>query len=176
MVEWLGRWGSSAIRAYIEDARALAPEASRLAMQVAAPGQAAARAGPPTTTADLQLELGTLRPHVGETLWHDFGARSDSFSVVRPRGGKQHLMLAQPAGGAGSQRTVALCGWSFGDGPPGSVEHLEQDQLKRGLLCLRCLRSARQLGLRITDGRASTGASVSTPGSDQASRLECDSG
>ena len=34
-VEWFGRWGSSAIRAYIEDARALAPASSGLAMAVA---------------------------------------------------------------------------------------------------------------------------------------------
>ena len=41
LVEWFGRWGSSAIRAYIEDARAVAPVASQLAMRVCG-GQTAA--------------------------------------------------------------------------------------------------------------------------------------
>lgn len=36
LVEWFGRWGSSAIRAYIEDARARAPETARLAERVQA--------------------------------------------------------------------------------------------------------------------------------------------
>ena len=37
LVEWFGRWGSAAIRAYIEDARARAPNVSQLALRVAKP-------------------------------------------------------------------------------------------------------------------------------------------
>ena len=38
LVEWFGRWGSAAIRVYIEDARARAPNVSQLALRVAKPG------------------------------------------------------------------------------------------------------------------------------------------
>ena len=35
LVEWFGRWGAAAVRAYVEDARATAPETSTLALRVA---------------------------------------------------------------------------------------------------------------------------------------------
>lgn len=41
LVEWFGRWGSSAVRAYIEDARARAPEVTVLAERVCAAIQVA---------------------------------------------------------------------------------------------------------------------------------------
>ena len=101
LVEWFGRWGSSAVRAYIEDARALAPEASQLALQVAKPGETPAPAECPSVVATLRLELASLRSQVGLALRRGFDARSGSFSIVRPSGGKQHLALGSPQGSTG---------------------------------------------------------------------------
>ena len=65
LVEWFGRWGSAAIRAYIEDARARAPNVSQLALRVAKPeaGTAGGCSGqaPPTPSMPQVASLGADR-------------------------------------------------------------------------------------------------------------------
>ena len=65
LVEWFGRWGSAAIRTYIEDARARAPNVSQLALRVANPeaGTAWGCSGqaPPTPSMPQVASLGVDR-------------------------------------------------------------------------------------------------------------------
>ena len=154
-VEWFGRWGSSAIRAYIEDARAWAPEASRLALVAAESSKPEAQDVQVEVTR--AVELKELRSEVAElsslvrlavrgSEAEPMGdvAAPDALVTVDKFGGKSHLAFAISVEGARAGR-VALCGWSFGgvSARTLNIAKFEPDDCEQ--ICLRCARSAHRL-------------------------------
>ena len=148
-VEWFGRWGSSAVRAYVEDARAFAPQASSAAAVVASPGGSvhdgsAAAAELPV----MRQELSELRRLVLEASGAQSRSAVPAVRAVVNAVGKTHIafdvsLVGPPAG------RVALCGWSLRAIDTRIVFLEELVGVARAALCRKCLGAAGRHGVDI---------------------------
>lgn len=168
VVEWFGRWGSAAVRAYVEDARARAPAGSGLALAVAAaavaggsgrppePAEAECRGPPPSggghaplslagaatgDVAQVMAEIMLLREQFGEGAGPAPGAAApEGVIAVHNSLGKAHAARAAVARGPLSGR-VALCGWHFGRCLSALLSVGPLAEVAGADLCRRCSRS-----------------------------------
>lgn len=177
-IEWFGRWGSSAIRAYIEDARALAPDAAGLAVQVVLAGAPQAQPGdapPPLQDAEGGREPGPAQAAeaaagaAGASEPDTRGEEASSASAARRFAPgtevvevslplartKTHLVLSVVAAGTPSGRT-AMCGWHFGRFAASQLSIQDFGQLAAHH-CANCRRSVRAAGLVADQGSAAAG-------------------
>ena len=176
-VMWFGRWGSNAVRVYIEDAVSKAPGASSLALAVAqthAGGMVPQTENVPGKSSD--GELATLRREVDDLksrvrAVNELPALEDGppeVRLVRFLRGKTHIAHACAAMGAPSGR-AALCGWSFGtlSAKECVVEGLVP--VRAGEVCRSCLMSCGALGVSITEAPASPSSGSSSSGGSNSS-------
>ena len=173
-VEWFGRWGSSAIRAYIEDARARAPESSTLALQVAAVASQALepRAQNTQLVACRDSTAEQPQPAAAEIARAARDGAGDKFVEVYLSGARAHLAREVVALGSRGGR-VALCGWNFGQLPARRLTTSTFDKEKvPDDLCRKCRRSACVLGVlpdESVDDSEEVGSSSGQPsGTDSA--------
>ena len=173
MVEWFGRWGSSAVRAYIEDARARAPASSSLARIVTenvpgvsgiamvepasiqgatpVPVQAledSAAELPAKTASELGARLNEQAP-VGDSAWVAPPGQLGATQFVRYRArrlSKVHTAFAAAINGPRPGRT-AVCGWSFGYLVGGQLDCNFSDSVEAHEYCRTCAAQGRRMGL-----------------------------
>ena len=167
LVEWFGRWGSAAIRAYIEDARSKSTQTVLLAEVVCGgPG----RAAPSLFLKNVPAVHAPVTPHAvpevfaawpPEALTLARASLKDELTafvvqqlrdeqakpvfILRLVSGKVHLcaeglMRAAPA------RWAALCGWRFGLLPPLAATRSHNRDDCPGSLCKKCHARATRLG------------------------------
>ena len=129
LVEWFGRWGSAAIRAYIEDARARAPNVSLLALRVAksetGTTEGCSGQAPPTPSMpqveSLEADRGaSARCDVTGDVSTDSGAADDKGEASMVRGVLSHAGLRKVVEGiiaeqfAGRDKIVRCVSYVFG--------------------------------------------------------------
>ena len=176
-IMWFGRWGSNAIRAYIEDSVSKAPGASSLAMAVARglaresdsrqEGEQAGADG--REVAELRREVANLKLLVRGA--NDLPALEDGppdVRFVRFLRGKTHVAHACAASGAPSGRT-ALCGWSFGALSAKEVVVENVAPAHSGEVCKSCLRSCGALGVTVPEAGGPTSSDSSSSGRSDSS-------
>lgn len=157
-VEWFGRWGSAAVRAYIEDARARAPSSSGLALAVAAAAavddEGAGSAMPSGSedaarVRDLELQIGELRRLVlGASGVAGAPGAPPEVQAVTYRIGKTHATFATTVLGPRAGR-VALCGWAFGHLPAALLVFGRIEPDFGALGCRRCARRVDAMGIEL---------------------------
>lgn len=189
-VRWFGRWGSPAMLAYIEDARAKAPEAAGLAERVrlALLGGAHAASVPEPTTADHtppQLPVIEDAQECAKPQAAGGAEAQDLVDMVRSIVA-EHLAEADKEGkivyvqnrvtgfvhvsvseGARALPRTSLCGWRFGSGRLGTAQVAQSRGGLSGAICGRCAARAIKLGLPIecADEAGGPGALLPAPSS-----------
>ena len=150
MVMWFGRWGSSAIRAYIEDARTHAPGSSDIALEVAS-SSPARDSGRPTETQvqceslraveRLERVVADLQKEIREA--NAFPSAEEcppQMRWIQYSLGKTHIAKAEVVSGTPAGR-VAMCGWRFGSVSSRALVITETEPRQRACVCRSCRRA-----------------------------------
>ncbi|CAK0806281.1 unnamed protein product, partial [Prorocentrum cordatum] len=172
LVEWFGRWGSDAVKRYVEDARSRAPQARSLALRAARsdanvePGPATmaaagARDAPLAREGEEERQGGAAGPIgleelVGRLVEERMREREERLRLVSYALGKTHVARARACESRVPRERSSLCGWHFG-GLPQSALTFHEGRADLHDACRKCVRLAASRGWPVDCAAAGAG-------------------